>query len=442
MGKILAAAFMPHPPLIIPEVGKNDCRQVQKTVDAMKIAAQRLAELKPGTVIVMTPHGVSFQDAATVAVFSELTGSMEKFGVPQCRLDFLVDLPLAEAFLQKAAARGVNMVRLDRAFSEKTGYPAELDSGAFVPLYYLTEAGFQGKIVHICPGLLELEEIAALNVALAEAAAGTENDIVIIGSGDLSHYLKEGPPYGQRPEGAEFDRMAVAAMQDNDRQLLLGLDRTFIARAGECGLRSLLFAMAAGEGAASEFLSYEDTFGVGYAVALWQKNDLSLPLRLARWTLDYWLQKGVSPEQVPDWAAGLAGRHGVFVSLHKQGKLRGCMGTFLPCREDVSHEIMQNALLAAREDPRFPPVRPEELAELTVAVDILSAPEKIPSLDYLDVKKYGVIVSHGHRRGLLLPDLDGVDGVEQQVSIAMQKAGIRPEESIDLYRFTVARHES
>ena len=131
---------------------------------------------------------------------------------------------------------------------------------------------------------------------------------------------------------------------------------------------------------------------------------------------------------------------GVFVSIHKDGKLRGCIGTFLPTRDNIAQEIISNAVSAATRDPRFDPIRPEELKWLEINVDVLSAPEKISGPEELDVKRYGVIVSSGSRRGLLLPDLDGVDTVEEQISIARRKGGIHEGEKITLERFEVVRH--
>lgn len=131
---------------------------------------------------------------------------------------------------------------------------------------------------------------------------------------------------------------------------------------------------------------------------------------------------------------------GTFVSLKKNGELRGCIGTILPTTDSIAEEIIQNAISASTRDPRFLPVREDELDDLTYSVDVLLKPEPINSLDQLDVKRYGVIVTNGGRRGLLLPDLEGVDTPEQQVMIAMQKAGIAPGEVIDLDRFEVIRH--
>ena len=133
-------------------------------------------------------------------------------------------------------------------------------------------------------------------------------------------------------------------------------------------------------------------------------------------------------------------RAGAFVSIHKHGKLRGCIGTIAPTAENVAKEIIRNAISASTQDPRFDPVTEEELKWLEINVDVLGEPERISSLAELDVRRYGVIVSCGHKRGLLLPDLDGVDTPEQQVSIAMKKGGIRENEPYVLERFEVVRH--
>ena len=128
------------------------------------------------------------------------------------------------------------------------------------------------------------------------------------------------------------------------------------------------------------------------------------------------------------------------MSIHKDGALRGCIGTFLPVRENIAREIISNAVSASTRDPRFDAVRPEELPWLEINVDVLSRPERIESTDELDVKKYGVIVTDGSRRGLLLPDLDGVDTVEEQVDIARRKAGIPDGVPLELERFEEVRH--
>lgn len=166
----------------------------------------------------------------------------------------------------------------------------------------------------------------------------------------------------------------------------------------------------------------------------------SAPVRLARQSLEHYLGRDgylAAPDEPPP---ELSGQAGVFVSLKKRGHLRGCIGTFGPTQPTIAAEIIHNAVSAGTQDPRFPPVTAAELPDIDVSVDILSAPERVDSLDDLDPKKYGVIVRRGRRSGLLLPDLEGVDSVAEQVGIAMQKAGIRPEEEIELYRFSVTRY--
>ena len=164
-------------------------------------------------------------------------------------------------------------------------------------------------------------------------------------------------------------------------------------------------------------------------------------VKLAKETVERFVLKGEAPQIPADPSSEMKGRAGVFVSIKKNGELRGCIGTFSPCTKNVACEIIQNAISAATQDPRFPPVSPEELHILEYSVDVLTEPEKVLSKKELDPKKYGVIVKSGERRGLLLPDLEGVDTVNEQISIASMKAGIYPSEAIKLYRFEVKRYK-
>ncbi len=164
-------------------------------------------------------------------------------------------------------------------------------------------------------------------------------------------------------------------------------------------------------------------------------------VRLARMTLENYVEHGREigiPEELPEEM--LNRKAGVFVSLKRNGDLRGCIGTIMPTTSCIAEEIIQNTVSAGARDPRFYPVQANELPEIVYSVDVLSEAEPIDSLDKLDVKKYGVIVRAGRRSGLLLPDLEGVDTPEHQVMIALQKAGIGQDESFSLERFEVIRH--
>ena len=164
-------------------------------------------------------------------------------------------------------------------------------------------------------------------------------------------------------------------------------------------------------------------------------------VKLARDTIDAYVKTGKTisiPSYLTDEMKGMAGG---FVSIKKHGDLRGCIGTFSPTQPNIAAEVIQNAISAATRDPRFPPITPEELDSLDISVDILTEPEKIASPDELDPKRYGVIVTKGWKKGLLLPDIEGVDTVEEQIYIAKRKAGISPDEEVKLQRFEVKRYK-
>lgn len=164
-------------------------------------------------------------------------------------------------------------------------------------------------------------------------------------------------------------------------------------------------------------------------------------VELAKKTIEAYIREGIILKPPDPLPPELPDKAGVFVSLKKLGELRGCIGTYLPVCNSVGEEVIANAISAATKDPRFSSVKEDELKELTYSVDILSCPEKINSLTDLDPKKYGIIVVSGYRRGLLLPDLDGVDTVEEQLRITKMKAGILPHEEVEIYRFEVKRYK-
>ncbi len=171
------------------------------------------------------------------------------------------------------------------------------------------------------------------------------------------------------------------------------------------------------------------------------KKDESIPVQIARRSISHYLKTGKRMAQPEELSRELR-EHGagVFVSLKKRGQLRGCIGTFLPAQANIALEIIENAVSAATRDPRFPAVNLSEVDQLVISVDVLSPPEKIQDISQLDPKRYGVIVSCGFKKGLLLPNLEGVDTVEYQIDIARQKAGISPGEKYHIERFEVKRY--
>ena len=161
---------------------------------------------------------------------------------------------------------------------------------------------------------------------------------------------------------------------------------------------------------------------------------------LARETVESYVRDGQLPQPPAELTPEMDERAGVFVSLKKGGVLRGCIGTFEPTRLNVAEEVIANAVSSATRDPRFFPVTSDELGELEYSVDVLTEPEPVDGPDDLDPMRYGVIVESGWRKGLLLPDLEGVETVEQQIEICRAKAAIAPDEPVNLYRFEVRRY--
>jgi MEMO1 family protein len=275
--------------------------------------------------------------------------------------------------------------------------------------------------------------------------------VAFIASGDLSHRLKPQAPAGYNPNAHVFDEQVVAALRSNDPGKIIDIDFNLRRLAGECGYRSMLVAIGASSELplSCEVLSYEAPFGVGYLVAQITNQtvgadateEISLPA-LAREAVETFVRTGQI--LLPPTSTGefLSSRAPCFVSLKTlNGELRGCIGTIEPARDTLAQEIIANAISAANNDPRFEPVRPEELSNLRYSVDVLF-PSEETVMEELDPSVYGVIVEDesGTRRGLLLPDIPGIDNAEQQVEIAARKAGIGRDERVRLYRFRVERY--
>ena len=459
---IVGAIIVPHPPIIVPTVGRGREAEVQATIDAYHAAAKQVAAWAPEVLIVTSPHTVMYADYFHISPGEGASGNMSAFGAPQAVLNVRYDAELRQELVRQAEAAGIQAGTL----GEKD--PA-LDHGTFLPLYFLRDAGVDCPILRIgLSGFSPLEHYR-LGQCIARAVDALDRRTVFVASGDLSHKLKDDGPYGYAPEGPVFDRRVTQAMESGDFLQFLTMDASLCDRAAECGLRSFQIMAGALDGLAVSpaLLNYEGTFGVGYGVAtfavtgpdenrrfarqceemerarLAERKAAEDPwVRLARLSLETYVRTGKQLDTLPDGLPGeMTGRAaGAFVSLHTHGQLRGCIGTTGPTTASVAWEIVQNAVSACSMDPRFAPVRADELDSLEYSVDVLGVPEPIDSPAQLDVKRYGVIVSCGGRRGLLLPDLEDVDTVEQQIDIARQKGGISAREHYTLERFEVVRH--
>ncbi|HHV71983.1 MAG TPA: AmmeMemoRadiSam system protein A, partial [Clostridia bacterium] len=377
------------------------------------------------------------------------------------------DLEFCSELARQAEKLGVETVLLDQRKANLYGVNLNLDHGALVPLYFLQEIIEKVPLVHVTMGLLSREKLYAFGLAIQQTTFNLDKKLALIISGDLSHRLSEDGPYSYHPRGKEFDQWITGLIKDNDLIRIMDTDPDLCEQAGECGFNPLIILTGSLDGYdyVSRLLSYEGPFGVGYAVASFEikgrnpnrqvydkllsakkkkmaeiREKESPYVRLARESLESYVLTGKPIKLEGELPEKMKTRAGVFVSLKKDGHLRGCIGTIEPSKNNIAEEIISNAISAGVADPRFSPVREEELPEIVYSVDILQPAEPVASEAELDPQKYGVIVEKGGRRGLLLPNLPGIESVEEQIRIAKQKAGIGEWEKVKLYRFQVERY--
>lgn len=471
---IIGAAVLPHPPLAAGKVALEQKKLIQSTVDSFLRIAKKIQTLSPETIVLISPHAPLYADYFHLSSSQEnekILGDFSRFGDSKTKVEAVYDKIFVDAL---------------STLCKKDDFPcgtlgkkeAFLDHGVTVPLYFVQKEYTDFALVRLGLSGLSLAEHYELGIKIAETAEKLNKKTFILASGDLSHKLLYDGPYGWAAEGAEYDKKVMEVLEKALFGELLSFDEAFLEKAAECGHRSFCVMAGCFDGLAVEAkkLSYEGPFGVGYGAAFFkpQKKDKSRHfleaykqretkrlkekqiqespyVQLARESIERFVKNGEvlnlgTIEKA--WLKNLnlpkeafREKAGCFVSLKKNGKLRGCIGTLGPTQKFIAEDIVINAISAATRDRRFEPIRVDELASIEYSVDILSAAEPIASEKELDVIRYGVIVSSGYKKGLLLPNLEGVDSVEMQVSIAMQKAGIMSHEDYSLERFEVIRYD-
>ena len=462
---IVYACISPHPPVIVPEVGRGREAETARTIEALRQVAAELDERQPETVLIISPHGPLQPDAMGISTAPRAIGGFLQWGAPGVSFAFDSD-PEAVALVQEeASAAGLPLTALE-------DWGLNLDWGCTVPLYHVRSGMRAACLVPMTVSFLSPQAHYVLGKAVGRALARLGRTAAIICSADLSHALIPGAPNGYDPAGHQFDERYRRAVEEWDVDWMLGVDSSFRHRAAEDAVpqTSLLMGALSALEVHPRVLSYEGPFGVGYLVAAIdvlgpreagevevaaargapaQRTDETAGaataqavhpyVRLAREAVENYTRyrQVVDPCDLP---AEMRRRAAAFVSIKKLGDLRGCIGTVEPAYPDLASEIINNAIAAATRDPRFEPVEECELCHLTYSVDVLSPPERIDGPEALDPRRYGVIVQSGRRRGLLLPDLPDVDSAEEQVAIARAKAGILADEPVDLYRFQVERY--
>ena len=458
---ILAAFMVPHPPLIVPAIGKGEEVQIQETTNAYEEVARQIKELQPDTIIITSPHSIMYADYFHISPGKKASGSFSRFNASQIRFDETYDTELRDRICELAEEEDFPAGTLGER-------DASLDHGTMVPLYFVRQQYQNGNIIRIGLSGLDLMKHYHLGQLIAKACEETDRKAVLIASGDLSHKLQTYGPYGFAPEGPEYDRRIMDICSRAAFDELFTFSDDFCDKAAECGHRSFVIMAGAFDGLSVKAvkLSHQDVTGVGYGICAfypqgkdetrhflkqYEENTLcelnakneqaDIYVKLARQTIEKYVITGKKleiPEDLPEEM--LNRKAGTFVSIHENDRLRGCIGTIVATKKNVAQEIISNAISACSRDPRFNPIKVEELPYLEISVDVLGDAEYIDSPEELDVKRYGVIVSQRGRVGLLLPDLEGVDTVEEQIEIAARKGGIDLDEDYQLQRFEVIRH--
>jgi AmmeMemoRadiSam system protein A/AmmeMemoRadiSam system protein B len=440
---------------MVPEVGRDAISEVLQSIAAMRELTKRIIQNKAETVVLISPHAPLEPYAFVAYQDRELHADFTNFRAPETGFKALLDQELLAAIVERSSAEGFSVVGISGV---------KLDHGSAVPLYFLQRNGWQGRVVVLGYSFLSNEDHVRFGSCIGKAIRDVGRPMALIASGDLSHRLKPEAPAGYNPTAYIFDDEVVDALRSNNPERIVRMNPSLREIAGECGYRSMLVALGATRELplACDVLSYEAPFGVGYMVAQLTSREavgrerpssqgVAAPsldlngeslLALARAAVERFVTDGSELE--PDVADSelMQIRAACFVSLKTlDGDLRGCIGTIEPAHETLAEEIVANAINAATRDPRFDPVTLDELANLRYSVDVLSAIEPTQMED-LDPAVYGVIVEdeQGARRGLLLPDLEGIDTAKKQVEIAARKAGISPGTPVRLMRFSVSRY--
>ena len=430
MPGFLAGALVAHPPIMVAEVGGAESQRVRATADAMRELDGMLSKVDASLLVVVSPHSPSSMTSLPVRRAARAAGDLARFRAPQVRVEAECDVALAAALVADGQRAGFSLT-----WAEET----ELDHGVVVPLHALTRTMANKRCIFLGVSGWPLARFVEFGGWLQGRLR--DRSAILIASGDLSHRLTPDAPYGFRPQGPLFDRLVIDALRTRTWEQIEALDPDLVEEAGECGLRPLAILLGAGRAANldSQVLSYEGPFGVGYPVVAFSAStatNVVLDIQtLSRQAIDTYLrtrQMIHPPEPIP---TELQAPSAVFVTLRKDGELRGCVGSVRPTEATAAHELIRYAVASAVRDPRFDPVRLDEVSALTIKVQLLDVPEPVTDIAKLDPHTFGIIVRRGDRQALLLPDIDGIDTPEQQVLAACEKAGIDRHAPLQLERF-------
>ena len=253
---IVFSAIVPHPPILIPAIGKENINQLKATVDAYFKLEEDLYSSQTETIIIISPHGHSQSEAFTINLSPEFKGNFEKFGDLTTKFSLKGDIALAHQIKEK----------LETKASLQLISQAELDHGASTPLYLLTRHLPKIKIIPLYYSGLDLTAHYNFGQLIRGKLLSSNDRVALIASGDLSHRLSKNAPAGYSPKGKKFDKKLIDSLLKKQTEEIIKLKPELIANAGECGLKSIVILLGVLEGLKYEprLLAYEAPFGVGY----------------------------------------------------------------------------------------------------------------------------------------------------------------------------------
>ena len=431
----VSGQFYPASPEELRAMIRGMVDEKTKKEDVIGYYAPHAGYVYSGPVVGATVSRVNFKDTCVIMGPSH-TGMGEPFSV---LTEGTWRTPLGDVEIDTALAKAI----LANSSNLKEDRLAHLQEHSIeVQLPFIQYFKPDTKFVPILLSHTNASVYRNIGMAIAKAIKDSGKEAVIVASGDMNHYESQKITHTK-------DRQAIESMLKMEAGELLERVHDFnISMCGYGTASCLIYAAKEFGLVKTELVKYQTSGDinhdfsavVGYAGILFKGVNESAPVKLARETVESFITRGEIPHP-KNITPEMKGKAGVFVSLHKNDELRGCIGTIEPDEENIAQEIIRNAVHSATRDPRFNPVTADELPQLEYSVDILTEPEPVNSEKELDPKKYGAIVEAGWRRGLLLPDLEGVDTVKRQLDICRMKAGIGPEEPVKLYRFEVKRYK-
>jgi AmmeMemoRadiSam system protein A len=445
---IPCAILMCHAPIVVPDVAGNRARQCAETTRAMTDIATRLRAHAPDVLVIVSPHAARHATRWGICMQTPLQGNFGRFGAEHIG----VTLPGAP----DAAARLAPLAReLRLTTRELTG--EELDHGTLVPLYFMSKAGWTGPTLLIAPPYPTNRTEERMGQAIARAADQAGERWAVLASGDMSHRLTPGAPSGYHPLAKEFDRTFKARIDAGDLRGACAIDADLRELAAEDVVDSCAVAAAAVgyRNQGHRTYAYEGPFGVGYLEAVLfeesppnddgtgggtETRPWPAMLRIAREAISAKITH--SAYRVPVLPKPWNAPQGAFVTLRDpRGELRGCIGHVEPRFGALAEEIAACAAAAATQDTRFARVTPRELLQVRIELSLLSKPEPVIDISTLDPQRYGVVVSSGRARGVLLPGIEGVVTGEEQLRIAAAKGHLPASRTWVIERFEVQKWE-